>query len=56
MVEAGVVIDDLTCTISVNEDRTVAVIGSGAALNTFFKLWQVGVLSQAALPAGRISA
>jgi FAD/FMN-containing dehydrogenase len=45
MVDAGVVIDvsDLSA-ISVNEDRTVAVIGSGGRLKDIYsKLWQVGV-------------
>lgn len=45
MVDEGVVIDvtDLS-TISVSDDRTVAVIGSGARLaDVYSKLWQVGV-------------
>jgi FAD/FMN-containing dehydrogenase len=45
MVDEGVVIDvtDLD-TISVNEDRTIAVIGGGGRLaDVYSKLWQVGV-------------
>ncbi|HYP26468.1 MAG TPA: FAD-binding oxidoreductase [Blastocatellia bacterium] len=45
MVDGGVVIDvtDLS-TISVNKDRTVAVIGGGGRLrDVYSKLWQVGV-------------
>jgi FAD/FMN-containing dehydrogenase len=45
MIDDGLVIDvtDLS-TISVNQDRTVAVIGSGARLSDVYsKLWQVGV-------------
>src|SRR5947209_4482664 len=50
MIDAGVVIDvtDMN-TISVNPDRTMAVIGSGARLgDVYAKLFQVGIT----IPAG----